>query len=162
MKLILIRHAKSSWDDLNQDDHDRPLNDRGRRAAPRIGQWLADHDHRPELVLCSSAARTQETFARMKDALGGPRLELRPDLYHAAPAHMLDLLHGQTADSIALIAHNPGIGDLAQRLAAELPEHPRFLDYPTAATTVFEIDSWADIAPHTARVIGFVTPRDLA
>ena len=85
-RLILTRHAKSSWDDPLTPDHDRPLNDRGKAAAADLGQWLASRDYVPDEVLCSDALRTRKTFSGMAPALpGSPVLELKPALYHAGP-----------------------------------------------------------------------------
>ena len=88
--VILLRHAKSSWTDPALADHDRPLNDRGRGAAPAMGEWLARRDLVPDLVVCSSAVRARETVERMASAVPGmPRAVIEPRLYHAEPAAML-------------------------------------------------------------------------
>lgn len=161
IKLALLRHAKSSWDDPTLIDHARPLNNRGRKAAPLMGEWLADHI-RPDLILCSDAKRTVQTAEATRPALGRPPLELRPDLYHASPNAMLDLLQQQSASQILLIGHNPGIGELANCLAQTLPDHPRFADFPTAAAAVFTFPGWDRLAPRGARLTAFTVPRDLA
>ncbi len=163
-RLILIRHAKSSWDDPFGDDHARVLNHRGQASAKAIGEWLADKGYTPDIVLCSDAARTQETAALIIGQLApAPPVKLSGRLYHAAPETILDLLRKQGAATIAIIAHNPGIGMLANALVNTPPDHRRFSDYPTCASTVidFEIGSWAAVQPRTGRCADFVVPRDL-
>lgn len=164
LTLLLIRHAKSSWANTGQDDHARPLNARGRGDAPRVGTWLAARGHLPDLVLCSDAARTRETLALILPALPrAPQVSFRAALYHAAPQTMLDVLHGVSGDCVAMIGHNPGIGALAAGLLAIAPDHPRFSDYPTAATAVigFEVSAWSAVQPHTGTLLDFTIPHDL-
>ena len=159
-RLILMRHAKSSWNDPATDDHDRPLNGRGRTSARLLGNWLKARQYSPDQTLCSDARRTRETLAG---------LEIRCDaqflnrLYHAGPGDLLDVLRGAKGDCVLLLGHNPGIGQLARGLVDRPPAHPRFLAYPTGATLVADIDiaAWADLGPGTACPADFVTPRDL-
>ncbi len=162
--LILIRHAKSDWDDPRLTDHQRALNPRGRRAAPRIGAWLAREGLRPEEALVSDATRTRETWHLIADRLrDAPAPRLIPALYHASPDTMLRHLRDASASVVAMVAHNPGTAALARMLAKTPPAHPDFGRYPTAATTVlgFDAEDWRDIAPGTGQVRAFVTPRDL-
>ena len=163
-RLILIRHAKSSWDDAFADDHARVLNNRGRASAQAIGGWLTDQGYTPQTVLCSDAARTQETAELILPQLApAPKLKLSGMLYHAAPDTIMDLIGRETADTIAVIAHNPSIGMVANALVGTPPDHHRFSDYPTCATTVidFDTDSWADIHRGSGSCVDFVVPRDL-
>ncbi len=163
-RLILIRHAKSSWSDPFADDHARVLNDRGRASAPAIGTWMADNGYLPDVVLCSDAARTRETAELILQQLDPkPDLSLSPQIYHAAPLTLLELIQRQTTDSIALIGHNPGIGMLANLLVKSAPDHTRFSDYPTCATAIidFEIDKWADAGQRGGTCVDFTVPRDL-
>jgi phosphohistidine phosphatase len=164
LRLILIRHAKSSWSDPFADDHARVLNARGRASAEAIGEWMAAQGYIPDVALCSDAARTQETAALIFAALSPqPKLELTGAIYHASPDTILALLHRQTAPTVAVIGHNPGIGMLANMLVKSAPEHHRFSDYPTCATTVidFEGESWRKAKARTAHCTAFVVPRDL-
>lgn len=162
-RLILIRHAKSDWSEP-LPDHDRSLNRRGRHAAVAIGDWLAQHGFLPDLALCSTALRAVETWQRLSARLPGP-VETRflGALYHAAPGTMLTTLRREgRGGCVAMIGHNPGIGALAAALVANPPDHPRFADYPTAATTVIDFDAdWPDITPGSGRCTAFVVPRDL-
>ena len=158
LRLILIRHAKSGWDDPALDDHARPLNDRGQRDAPRMGDWLRSEGYVPQALLCSSALRTRQTAEGL--ALG-PEPVILDGLYHASPDRLLSALEKRTENRVAIIAHNPGIGDLAARLAARPPDNARFRSYPTLATTVLDFDAtdWREIGKGT--VIAFRTPHDL-
>jgi phosphohistidine phosphatase len=163
-RLILTRHAKSSWDDPGLDDYDRPLNWRGRKSAEAIGDWLRANGHVPDEVLISGARRTVDTWGRMApDMPADVVMRSVPALYHAGPQTMLNVLRAATAPIVMLIGHNPGMAEFAERLVAAPPDHPRFADYPTTATTVmdFDIDSWAQADWHGGRVIGFTVPRDL-
>lgn len=159
-RLILTRHAKSSWDDPGVPDHDRPLNARGRRSALELGDWLASRGYDPEEILCSTSLRTCETWEWVSSAI----LEVRPNLrheaglYHASPDKILDILRTASAPTVMLIGHNPGIAEFAASLPARLPMDPDFRRYPTAATLVvdFQVESWADVRPGEGSVLDFV------
>ncbi|MDP5359201.1 MAG: histidine phosphatase family protein [Paracoccaceae bacterium] len=164
LRLILIRHAKSSWDDPFSDDHARVLNKRGHTSAKAIGAWLAVQDYVPEVLLCSDATRTQETAEHILASLTpSPQLRLSKMLYHAAPNTILDIIRKETAKTISVIGHNPGIGMLANMLVAKAPAHNRFSDYPTCATTIidFEAEAWSDVERGAGTCKAFVVPRDL-
>ena len=163
-RLILTRHAKSSWDDPMTPDHDRPLNERGKAAAADLGQWLASRGYVPDKVLCSDAVRTRATFSGIAPALPGtPVLELKPALYHAGPDVMLAVLQNAKADCVMLIGHNPGIAEFAERLVAHAPINADFARFPTGATLVadFVIDDWADLTWGTGVVDDFIVPREM-
>jgi phosphohistidine phosphatase len=164
-RLILTRHAKSSWDDPTMSDHDRPLNERGKAAAADLGQWLASRGYVPQEVLCSDALRTRKTYSSIVPALPGtPVLELKPSLYHAGPDVMLAVLRHATADTVMMIGHNPGIAEFAHRLVAHTPMTPEFTRYPTGATLVvdFITDSWGDVGFGTGTTVDFIVPKELA
>ena len=164
LTLILMRHAKSSWTDLSQDDFDRSLNRRGRLAAPMIAKWLVEKGHLADQVLTSGARRTQETWERMANQMPKTAvMESNPALYLAGPDIMLSVLRSQTAPSVMMIAHNPGIAVFATRIAVQLPDHPKLSAYPTAATAVIEFDAatWANVDWSTGKVLDFVVPKDL-
>lgn len=163
-RLILTRHAKSSWDDPMMPDHDRPLNERGKAAAADLGQWLASRDYIPGEVLCSDALRTRKTFSGIAPALPGtPMLELKPALYHAGPDVMMAVLRHATADVVMMIGHNPGIAEFAQRLVAHPPTTPDFQRYPTGATLVVDFDApdWASVGFGLGVAADFVVPREI-
>lgn len=158
-RLILMRHAKSDWTS-GQEDHDRPLNARGRNAATVLGDWLRQNDHLPDTVLCSSAARTRETLQRLKIKA---RTGFEPSLYLADSGRLESALKHASGDRVLMLAHNPGIGDFAAELMEDSVHHPRFQAYPTGATLVadFDIDRWDELHLGTGRLVGFIVPRDL-
>lgn len=160
MKIILMRHAKSSWNDPLQDDFDRALNGRGRSSATALGNWLRDKHYIPDQALVSSSARTKETFKRLVLECEVNFLET---LYHARPAQMMAELKTVNSQTILMIAHNPGIAWFAQELLAAPPPHPSFFDYPTGATLVaeFPLKNWRELQPGQGRALDFIVPREL-
>lgn len=171
MKTIyLLRHAKSSWGDAALADSDRPLNDRGKGAADAMAAFLAEAKIQPNLVLCSSAKRTRETLARILPGLGNkvPAV-IEEALYHAEAGDLLRRLHGvdNSLASVMLIGHNPGLEDLARRLASggDADALARLAaKYPTGALAVLEADvtRWRDLEKDGARLRAFVCPQDFA
>lgn len=167
-KVILLRHAKSSWEDPDLDDHDRPLNMRGRQAAPIIGAWLARRKHIPDKVLCSSSRRTRQTVRRMKDTLPLPEPEVDPELYHASPEDMRERLSQLPADcdTVMIVGHQPGLGSFTRQLAngKEARRCKRAYEhFPTAAAAVLEldVDDWSALDYAKARFVDFAKPREL-
>jgi phosphohistidine phosphatase len=164
LRLILTRHAKSSWSDPMIDDHDRPLNTRGRSSAKAVGTWLAGSSYVPGQVLVSSSERTRETWALVAQSLeNAPTPVIRPDLYHAEPEAMLAALREATARVVMMVAHNPGCAYFAQGLVETPSTDARFSRFPTAATAVidFEHDIWGDVAWRTGRLTDLAFARDL-
>jgi len=157
--LILMRHAKSSWD-TPLEDHARPLNGRGRISADAMGDWLRARKYLPDQALVSDAARTRETFARLGFVCD---TAFEDALYHASAHAMLKALRAATGQTVLMLGHNPGIAEFASALVAEAPDHMRFFDYPTCATTVirFDISAWSDLQPGTGTVQDFAIPREL-
>lgn len=165
LTLILMRHAKSTWDDPLLSDEERPLNDRGRTAAPLIADWLVENGHLPEKVVTSAAVRTQETWACMAPKMPGDiPAESTPALYLASADTILNVIKTQTAPSLLILCHNPGIADFAERIVKTPPDHKDFRRYPTAATTVitFDAETWQDVTWHSGTATDFTVPRDLA
>jgi phosphohistidine phosphatase len=169
-QLLLLRHAKSRWDDPSLSDHDRPLDRDGQADAEAMRGVIQQLGFKPDLILVSSARRTRETLERIEPLAGQPRIEKTGDLYLASPRQILDLLAGTTADveSVLVIAHNPGLHDLAMSLlgahAASLgqPDSQRLArGFPTAGLAEFALaGSWRSL-PEGARLIRFLTPHDL-
>jgi phosphohistidine phosphatase len=159
--LWLLRHAKSSWDDPALSDHDRPLAPRGLKAGKRIRRWAADHRVRPDLVLCSTAARAQATLELVLPGLGSPQVELEVAIYHASADFLLDRLRALDSglDSVLLIGHNPSLHDLAHLLA---PPGPDALPTGALAELRLEVETWHDARPGCALLQRLVLPRSLA
>ena len=117
---------------------------------PPVAAWLAEKGYLPDVVLVSGARRTVETWERMARHIPETAvMESAPALYLAEPNIILNVLGSQTAPTVMIIGHNPGFAMVAHALAKEPPNHPKFDQYPTAATTVFEFDtaSWKDVTP---------------
>lgn len=169
-RLLLLRHAKSSWDDSALEDFDRPLSLRGRSSAPGMGRHMADHSLVPDRVLCSTARRTRDTFAGILPFLTAD-LDVRflSALYEAGESTMLSLIrkHGSEARALLVIGHNPGIADTALKLVGR--GNPAFAEqirdkFPTAGLAVIDFDGerWADVGPGSGRIVAFFRPRELA
>lgn len=162
-RLYLLRHAKSSWDDLSLADHDRPLAGRGRRAASA----MADHLAVPDLVLCSTSVRTRQTYARLQPVLADAPVRYERDVYAASADTLLALLRGVTDElgSVLVIGHNPGMEELALLLARPSAERDDVaVKFPTAALASLELDAdvrWSGLEAGRATLTGFVRPRDL-
>lgn len=161
-RLMLLRHAKSSWPDV--PDQDRPLAKRGRRDAPAIGRWLRDHGYQPDVVLCSGARRARQTWELMAPELGGfPSVTFEPRAYDASALTLLYLareLPGSCRAAL-LIGHNPAIADLADSLVQPSAEDGAPGRFPTAAVAVLEFaGGWPDLAPGHARLADFTSPRN--
>ena len=124
-RLILMRHAKSSWSQAGQRDHQRPLNARGQHDAPAMGRRLLDAGWVPDLALVSDAARTEETWAWMQDRFGQDvPFALVPALYHATPDAMLEVLRRRigTEETVMILAHNPGLEEAVESWTGEYTE----------------------------------------
>ncbi len=167
--LLLLRHAKSSWDNPAAGDFDRPLNERGRQAAPRVGRFLAESGLLPDRVVCSPAQRTRETWAAVQGELDAPReASFDQTIYLGAPGTLLEVAKSQPddADTVMLIGHNPGIEALAAWLAREGDAEALrrlSLKFPTAGLAVLEfgVDHWAEIDREPGSLKAFVRPSDL-
>jgi phosphohistidine phosphatase len=165
-RLFLLRHAKSAWDDPALRDRDRPLAPRGRKAAKRVARWAKKHGVRPQLVVCSSAVRAQQTLQRLLPGLGEPEVWVEVTLYAAGAETLLARIRAlpDEAGEAMLIGHNPGLMEVLLLLAApgELRERAA-VNVPTGALAELEADveRWADVAPGEARLTEFVVPREL-
>ncbi|WP_323037915.1 histidine phosphatase family protein [Pararhodobacter sp.] len=163
-RLILTRHAKSSWDDPTTPDHERPLNERGKAAAADLGGWLASRGYVPQEVLCSDAARTRETWEGLAPSLeGAVEPTLKSALYNAGPDVMLAVLRHAKADTVMMIGHNPGISEFAERIVAQVPMNPDFHRYPTGATLVvtLEVADWKEVAYGMGSIRDFIIPSEI-
>ena len=162
-RLLLLRHAKSSWDDPSLADRDRPLAPRGHRAAERMADHLRSDVPHPDLVLCSPALRTRETLDRMSNAFVDAEVIVDDELYGAGEDELLELLRAvdDRFETVAVIGHNPGIHDLAIALAGSGAELGRMgAKFPTGALAVLEVSTgWAALGPGSARLSRLDVPR---
>ncbi|MDE0110718.1 MAG: histidine phosphatase family protein [Albidovulum sp.] len=163
--LIVMRHAKSSWDNPGIADFSRPLNGRGRRSADAIGRWLAEKDHIPDALVCSPSARTTETWNLVRIHFpSGCREDFDRSLYHGGTSEIRRKL-GSAGDArcVMIIGHNPSIQHFAASMVRRSPSHPDFARFPTAATLVaeFQLEGWRDAEWRTGHAIDFVVPREL-
>ena len=158
--LLLMRHAKSSWNDPSLDDHDRPLNARGRRDCPIVANALHARGFAPDLIWASSAVRTRETAERMMRALPGAQTVVRvPEFYHASAGRVLDSLaqSDEPEGKLMLLGHNPGWSQLVELLGGGVHR------MPTAAVAVFarkDADEpwWSASA---WRLVDMMTPKEI-
>ncbi len=163
--IVVIRHAKSSWDDPSIPDHDRPLSKRGRNALARLGDHIADLGLRPDLVLCSTSRRTRETLDGIRPTLGRKtRIEFDADLYEAGTGQLVDALCRLSNQivTVYLIGHNPGLADLVDLLAADTSIGGAAVEkFPTAAVAVLSVKgTWDALQPACASLDSFWAPRD--
>jgi phosphohistidine phosphatase len=169
LSLALLRHAKSSWDSGDIDDFERPLNERGRSAAPIMGKTLKHLPFEPRVILCSPAKRTRQTLSLLEPDLDHTqeRVVFDDQLYLTNPETLLDRLRHVPAstDTVLMIGHNPGLHGLALMLTGkgDAKSISRLEDkFPTAALALFTFPetNWRDVGPASGRLEAFITPRD--
>jgi phosphohistidine phosphatase len=170
LRLMLLRHAKSSWSSPGMQDAARPLSGRGEAAARLMGGYMARHSLVPERVLCSPARRTRETWAAIAAQWSTDMDIIFDQRLYAAPAQVvLSVVRAQddAARALLVIGHNPGLQEAAELLIAagdvELRERLRE-KFPTAALAVidFTIDKWNSIHERSGRLDRYITPRSIA
>jgi phosphohistidine phosphatase len=162
MKMLLImRHAKSSWDDTGLHDHDRPLNKRGKLNAPRMGRLLRELDLAPDLILTSSARRARDTAEAVADQSGyAGEIKVEEEFYAAPPEVVLEALAAaeDRYECILVIGHNPGLEELLEMLTGEQES------LPTAAIARVDlpIASWQVLADETrGKLVKVWRPKEL-
>ena len=168
-RLLLLRHAKSSADDIGIADVDRPLSPRGRRSAALVGEHISRHHLVPDRILCSAARRTRETLASLLPQLAGEtEIRLTRALYEPTRGTYQDVIaaFGAAAPTLMVIGHNPSMQEVASTLigagnpalAAEVSSK-----FPTAGLAVIDFDfaAWRDLKAGTGRIVAFYRPRDL-
>ena len=168
-RLILLRHAKSAWDNPNLADFDRPLSSRGRKAAPLIGAYLGRRGLVPGLVLASSAKRAVETLDLVSAGWPTkPPVRKLKSLYLAMPREMLRRLQaiGKEPDCVMLVGHNPGIADLANWLCSHGKAEQRAhlaRKFPTGAIAAieFDVEDWGEVEAESGHLIDFATPKQM-
>jgi len=166
-RLLLLRHAKAVPQDGEMPDRDRPLADKGARQMRALAAWAEKRRIRPDLVLCSSAARTRQTLALIAPKLKDPETLFEEGIYLAEPRSLLQRLRKVPAGraSVMVVGHNPGLHELAVLLLQSgTGSRARHLkeSLPTGALAVFELDGpWAALDRGAARLVEFVTPKEL-
>ena len=158
--LLILRHAKSSWKHLELPDHDRPLNKRGKRDAPRMGKLLREEKIIPEIIISSTAERARETAeaAARASAYNG-KIILKKSLYAAGPEAYIEALHTILNNySIAMIVgHNPAIEELVELLTGETHIMPTC----SLASIKLSVDNWLDVNNHSkGKLVDIWLPRD--
>ncbi len=158
--LLIMRHAKSSWADAGVRDHDRPLNARGKRAAPRMGQLLCDEQLLPEVLLSSTAKRARKTAEKVAAQCGSPEIQLCSEFYLASPATYVETLQQQpdNYERILIVGHNPGLEQLLTKLTGAQEA------LPTAALAHVELEltSWSGLSQNShGRLVALWLPREL-
>ena len=168
-QLLLLRHAKSNWDDPALADFDRPLSGRGLKTAPLVGRRLATRGWLPDMALVSPALRTRDTW-RLVAAQWTVTVpvEFLDALYAATAADILAQVQhaGASVRNLLVIGHNPGLEEFARKMAGAASDDAAFTrlskKFPTAALARFVVDrDWAGLAIGTARLTHFLRPKDL-
>lgn len=153
IQLVLARHAKSDWADEGLDDHDRPLNDRGRRDAPQVARAVTRRGVRPEVLLSSTALRAATTAEAFGAEFG---VDVTPvaELYGATPRTILDTARASGTDEVMVVAHDPGMSDLVSRLA------DRDVRMVTCAVAIFtwHEGTWDDVDATAPDEFELLTP----
>jgi len=159
--LHLLRHAKSDWGDPDLSDEQRPLNDRGKRDAKRLAEYLEKHPIAVDMVFCSPAKRAKQTLKAIERALRAPVTE-EQGLYGAGEEQLLKFVRRLPGklDAVLLIGHNPGFEELARTLLPATASPPAFPTCALASLT-FDASGWKSVGPGKASLAGFLTPAEL-
>lgn len=174
LHLYLLRHAKSDWGSGAVDDHDRPLNPRGQKAAALVGRWLTAMDETPDRVLTSTALRARETVERAMAAAGWScPVEESRQLYLTSPAAVLGEIQkagiqkagsreGDPVSRLLVAGHQPVWGELVGELIGPVGEGAR-VQFPTAALARidFRVETWREVEPGRGALKWLVTPKAL-
>ncbi len=169
-RLTVLRHAKSSWDDDRLGDFDRPLNDRGWKAARRVGRQLKEKGTHFDLCLASTAARVRETLDGVGEAYGGTLpfpIRFEQQIYLATVEALVGLVRGLPDDSgaVLLVGHNPGLERLLVELSSDDKHGLRDKvahKYPTAALAVLDlpVNHWVKVEPGIGTIVELSLPGD--
>ena len=162
MKLWLIRHAKSAWNEPGLADFDRPLNARGERDGPAMAAWLGDQSDPATWIWTSTAARARATAAFVQRGFQVPEQALVgvDDLYHASPEQILDVVRQTPSEvnSVAVVAHNPGMTWLVNGMGSDAITD----NLPTFGVARFDCPGdWATLRAGTARLDFMISPKTL-
>ncbi len=170
LRLTLMRHANAGWGEEGLSDFDRSLDTRGRNDAPDMGAYMVKKNITPDLILCSAALRTRETFELLNTtAEFEGEVRFLEELYLIGETQLTKLLRNISSDfkHIFVLAHNPGIHDMVVSLASppSIGKLSRLVyDFPTSSMVafVFDISSWTELKPGTGKLIELATPALLA
>lgn len=158
--LILVRHAKSSWKNPGLDDHDRPLNKRGKRDAPNMGYRLAQLGPHPQLIVSSSAKRAVKTARKIAVQLGYERrsIQVTSEIYHASARELLATARrfDPDFDCIMMVGHNPGLTDFLELLTGAGIDN-----IPTCGVAVIALPDWRACARGGGELLRFDTPKGI-
>ena len=160
-KIILIRHAKSDWDDLSLPDYDRPLAARGLEDTPKMAASLKNRGIQVDLICSSTAQRAMQTANITAAVLGYPEAEIHWErsLYHASASHLLQFIQSQSnqVQSLLLVGHNPGLTELIVRLGVNLD------NLPTAGQFAFMVlsEDWKDLSADNCKFEWWDSPKKL-
>ena len=167
-RLALLRHAKSSWDEADLDDFQRPLNGRGQKAARRMGREMKQRGIAFDLVLASPATRVRETIEGVAEKCPGLDRNVRfeQSIYLADSSTLIDLVHSlpDEIETALIIGHNPGLERLVLQLSKDGERRSRVAEgYPTAALAIIEFDAdhWTSVAPGSGDLVELILPREL-
>ncbi|WP_428737464.1 SixA phosphatase family protein [Sulfurimonas sp.] len=152
--VILIRHAKSSWKDIDVDDFDRPLNKRGKREAPIMAEHLKSHNIAIEKIFSSPAKRAKKT-AKIFSEILDVEVEYYDELYDPFEEEILELINEQLGehDVIAIVSHNPELTDLCNMLSDQEIDN-----IPTSAYVILESEE-EEIDENSCKVVDFAYPK---
>ncbi len=165
--LLILRHAKSDRGGGDAADFDRPLSKRGKKDAPRVGEWLQRHDLKPDHIIASPAVRARDTAHVVADTLGLSREKVNFDerLYLAAPETLLEVLATAPAKArtVLLVGHNPGLDALLENLAADAPARTASGKLMTSAALAWleTEDQWRKLEPGGGNLVALVRPKEL-
>ena len=168
-RLAILRHAKSSWDDPSVDDFNRPLNERGRKAARRIGRELKQRGIKFDLVMSSTAARTRETIDGVQEKYDfAAPIRFEPRLYGASDATLLELVRtlDEAVKAPLIVGHNPGLELLTAELTRDDGKGYRRRvagKFPTGALAIVELPArrWPEVAPGSGEIVELIVPKEL-
>ena len=158
--LVILRHAKSSWDSAHLTDFQRPLNERGVHDAPRIGKALRERGIKPDLILSSPAERAKQTVEAVVKAAHLPLIPQFVDtIYGASLQELLTIIRGlpDTTDCVLMVGHNPGFEELVSLLTGT----ERHMSTAALAHIVFEEGDWENIGHKPGELAWFVVPKQL-
>jgi phosphohistidine phosphatase len=159
MKSILfVRHSKSSWDDLMIEDHDRPLNTRGKKDSKSMGEYLLQNGNKIDIIISSSAKRAKSTAKNLNEVVKAENFIIEPRLYLASAMEILKIVQNihNEVDTAIIVAHNPGMTDVANIFSTD-----KIINVPTSGVFKidFVVDDWSLADSHNGTMKFFIYPK---